>query len=123
MKAFSSDNLALIDAAEEVEIETGDMLEGQSHRAVIWVVVEGGDVFVRSVRGTRGRWFRELTANGQGFLHVGGQAIAVRATPASDPTSVERCSRGLGRKYTNDASLRSMLRADVLPTTLRLEPR
>ena len=122
MSDFPADRLAAIDETMEVEIETRRDPAAPSHRVVIWAVVDAGEVFVRSVRGTRGRWFRELTANPDAILHVGGAAIAVRGLPAADVTSVERCSRALGRKYAGDPALRSMLRADVLPTTIRLDP-
>jgi hypothetical protein len=120
---FPADRLAAVGAAEEVDIETRAGPDAPSHRTTIWVVVENGDVFVRSVRGTRGRWYQEVTANPDAMLWLAREAIAVRAAPATDEASVERCSRGLRRKYGSDPALRTMLRPDTLPTTLRLEPR
>ena len=123
MSPFPTDQLAAIDAALEVEIETRQATGAPSHRAIIWIVVEADEVFVRSVRGARGRWFRELLAHAEAILHVGRTAISVRATLAGDAQSVERCSQALERKYGRDPALRSMLRAEVLPTTLKLVPR
>jgi hypothetical protein len=122
MPAFSPDRLAAIDAALEVEIETRRGPGSPSHRVVIWVVIEGDEVFVRSVRGSRGRWYRELMQNPKAVIHVHGAAVAVRGTVVDDDPSVERCSRALRTKYAGDPALRSMLRAEVLPTTIRLEP-
>jgi hypothetical protein len=121
--SFPADRLVAIGAAEEIEIETRAAPDAPSHRTTIWAVVENGDAFVRSVRGPRGRWYREVTANPDAVVWVAREAIAVRATPATDEASVERCSRGLRRKYASDPALRTMLRPDTLPTTLRLEPR
>jgi hypothetical protein len=55
--SFATDDLQRLAAAEEIEIET-QAPDGPVHRTIIWVLVEGGDVFLRSVRGDRGRWFR-----------------------------------------------------------------
>ena len=120
---MAPDVLAAIDAAREVRIETRAGPDAPVHRTVIWVVVDAGEVYIRSVRGRRGRWYRELMRQPEAVLHTGRSAIPVRATPATDETSVERCSRGLGDKYAGDPSLRSMLRPETLPTTMRLDPR
>lgn len=114
--------LDLLAAVEEVEIETRPDPAAPSHRVIIWVVADGGEVFVRSVRGTGGRWYRELLVNPLGALHADGAVIPVRALPAADGPSIERCSRALARKYAGDPSLGYMLEPDVLETTLRLVP-
>jgi hypothetical protein len=85
-------------------------------------VVDGDDVFIRSVRGPRGRWYRELKASGEGALIVGRERIPVRAVQADDHESIERASRALREKYRPGGSLQSMLRPETLPTTLRIEP-
>ena len=122
MPGFDVSQLARIDAALEVEIETWAAPGAPSHRTVIWIVVEDGEVYLRSVNGPRGRWYRELTATNQAVLHVAGEPIPVRAMPA-EASSIDRCSRGLRRKYARDPAFRTMLRPETLPTTQRLEPR
>ena len=110
-----------LDGAEEVEIETR-AADGTVHRTIIWVVVEGSAVYVRSVNGAAARWYREAVARPDVALHVGARRMAFRAVPAADGASIAACSAGLGRKYRTDFSLGSMLRPDVLDTTLRLDP-
>jgi hypothetical protein len=119
--SFKPDELALLDEAEEVDIET-QAPGGPVHRATIWIVVDGDSAYVRSVRGPAGRWYRELLANPAGAVHVDGRRLAATAVRASDPDSVERASAALRRKYARDGSLKSMLRPETLDTTLRLEP-
>jgi len=113
-------DLAALDAAEEVEIETV-AADGAIHRTIIWVVVDGQRVYVRSVRGEVARWYREAIARAEVALHLAGRRIAMRVEPAADEASVAACSAGLRRKYRADHSLRAMLMPDVLGTTLVLE--
>jgi hypothetical protein len=111
-----------IEAVREVDIETRRADDAPAHRTTIWAVVEGGDVYVRSWRGRAARWHREITANPVAVLHVGGEAIPVRAVAATDPESVERASAGYRRKYADSRVMASMVRNEILDTTIRLEP-
>ncbi len=120
--AFDRPVLDRLAEVEEVEIET-TRRAGGTRRTIIWVVVDGNDAFIRSVRGAGGRWYQEIVADPRAVLHVPGLApLAVRAFDATDDASVERCSRELERKYAADPSARAMVSPDVVSTTLRLEP-
>jgi hypothetical protein len=123
MSGFALDDATRLRKTALVEIETSRGEGAAVHRTVIWIVAdEAGRAFVRSVRGGRGRWYRELVANPTGAVFVGGHRIPVRAAPA-DEAGIEACSRLLAEKYpTQRASLASMLRDEVLDTTLELEP-
>jgi hypothetical protein len=110
-------------AEDEVKIETSPGADGPIHRTIIWVVVDGeGRVLIRSYRGAGARWFREISARPETRLHVRGQAIAVRAVPATDDARVAACSEEFGRKYAGQYSVRSMV-TRYLETTLELLPR
>ena len=117
---FPKATLALLDRSNEVEIETRS-LKGALHSVPIWVVVDGGEVFIRTYRGPISRWYRELLA-APGALVVNGKRIPIRAIAAADSASVKRVSEGFRKKYRKGSSLDSMLVPLVLPTTLRLEP-
>jgi hypothetical protein len=120
MAAFSRDALALFEREREVDIETRSA-KGAKHSVVIWVVVDGNDVFVRSYRGATGRWYRELRER-SGAIVARGKRFPVRALAADDAASISRASDALRRKYARSSSLAAMLRRSVLDTTLRLEP-
>jgi hypothetical protein len=111
-----------IETVPEVDIETRRSEDAPVHRTTIWAVVDGDDVFVRSLRGTAGSWYRELTANPAAVLHVAEEPIPVTAVPVNDPDSVERATAGFRRKYADSPSLDSMIRDEILDTTVRLEP-
>jgi hypothetical protein len=122
LASFDAQTRQLIDAAYEVRIETQRM-DGTSRRTIIWVMVDGEDVFVRSVRGDRGHWFQAAADEDRPLaLIVGKERIPVRAVLAADPDSVARTTAALERKYATDPALPSMLRPNTLATTLRLEP-
>jgi hypothetical protein len=112
-----------LESVEEVDIETSRGSGAPVHRTTIWVVVGDGEVYVRSLKGEDGRWYRELTANPEAVLHVEGEAIPVRAVPAADPESVARGTEGFRSKYGDSPYLDSMIRDEIAPTTVRLEPR
>jgi hypothetical protein len=119
--SFSPEELDLIDRTHEVEIET-QAPDEPPHRTVIWAVVDEGHVFIRSWKGPGARWYREALANPGVGLHVDGRRLTATAIPATDPDSVERTSAKLRTKYAGDPAAKSMLRAEILDTTLRLEP-
>lgn len=117
---MSAEDRERIAEASEVLIETrsGDRV----FRTLIWVVVDDDDVLVRSVRGVAGRWFQRALADPEVRLGVGDTWFRFTAMAVTDPETIERTSEGLRHKYRKGRSLDSMLRPEVLETTLLLEP-
>ena len=119
MTTFDADMLHLLGETREVGIRTG---KRPGTAVVIWVVVADGAVFVRSFRGARGRWYRDLAAGGPATLDVAGRRLAVQAVPMTDPATIERASRAFLEKYAPSPYAQEMVQADILSTTLRLDP-
>jgi hypothetical protein len=122
---FPRDVLDLWDQTDEIDVETSrGGADARVHRTTIWIVVDGDEAFIRSVRGPAGRWYRELTANPRGAIHAGDQRVAVRASAAVDPATVARVSAAISKKYHSrwPGPTAAMLQPDTLPTTLRLKP-
>jgi hypothetical protein len=122
-RAFDEEVIQLLAKIDEIEIETRVGPDAPAHRITIWVVVDGDAAYVRSVRGVRGRWYREATAYPEAVLHAGARKVPVHIEPVSNATTIARVSDAFLRKYVqwpNDA--RAMVRDEVLATTLRLEP-
>jgi hypothetical protein len=91
---------------------------------IIWAVVAADDtVYVRSVKGAQGRWYRDLASDGRATLLVRDKSIPVQAIPAADDQSVASASAAFLTKYRGSSYVGSIVRAEVLSTTLRLEPR
>ena len=120
---FSRDDLAKMDQAKTVLIETSAGPDSPVHRTIVWVVVDGEEVFVRSWRGVTARWYREALANPDIAIHLGKRRLEAVAVPARDSASVARTSKALERKYEGDPAAASMVRDEILITTLRLDPR
>ena len=54
--SFDPETLRLLNEIKEVWIETRRDEDAPELRTIIWVATVNGDVFVRSVRGEKGRW-------------------------------------------------------------------
>jgi hypothetical protein len=122
MPTFPPAVLKSFDETKVVHIETRSA-KGTKHQIPIWIVVADGVPYVRSVRGPAGRWYRELLARGEGAVVSGGKRVPVRATKDSSAEAIEAVSAALRKKYARSGqSLQSMLRANVLDTTVRLDP-
>jgi hypothetical protein len=89
MTNFDADILCELRDLQEVAIRTE---KHPNTAVVIWVAVADEEVFVRSVRGTKGRWYRDLAAGGPATLEFAGRQLAVQAIAVSDPTAVARAS-------------------------------
>jgi hypothetical protein len=120
MANFDADILRELREAKEVAIRTG---RHPDIAVVIWVVVAGDTVFVRSFRGAKGRWFRDLAEGGPATLEFGGRRLAVQAAPTADEAAIAQASREYLAKYGSSPYARAMVQPALLPTTLRLDPR
>jgi hypothetical protein len=124
MDRWPPELLALLRDLKEVDIETTAADGHTTHRAIIWVVVDDDEVFIRSWKGERGRWYREIQERPEAVLHAAGQSVSVRAEPAVDADSIRRVSDALQAKYgrSSQQSTAEMMLPATLPTTLRLLP-
>ena len=120
MAGFDADTLGALRELREVGLRTGRHPESA---VVIWVVVADDGVFVRSFRGAKGRWYRDLAGGGPATLEFAGRRLAVQAVPANDPAAIEHASREYLRKYGPGPYATAMVQPEILSTTLRLDPR
>lgn len=118
--AFDADELALLDDAVTVHIETRSAAD--THRTKIWVVVSDDQVYVRSYLGTAGRWYQRVLADPEIALVIGDSRIPARALRVADEDTIGAVSAGFLSKYARTRWADAMVAPDVLDTTLRLEP-
>jgi hypothetical protein len=118
------ETLDALDRAEEVHIGTRRDASSPGHETIIWAVVVDGGAFVRSVRGGKGRWYREASANPEVTLRVNNERVPARAVPETDARTIGKVSEAIREKYgaSYPGPTAAMLREEVLATTLRLLP-
>src|SRR5207249_8904211 len=68
----SSDDLNKVGTAEELRIASLRRDGTLRNRVTIWVVRNGDDLYVRSVNGPTGTWFRGAQVRHQGHIQAGG---------------------------------------------------
>src|SRR6266853_3976913 len=96
MAKFNAQTLGELREVQEVAIRTE---KHPKSAVVIWVVVADDEVFVRSWRGDKGRWYTDLATGGPATLEFAGRRLRVQAMPANDPAAIERASRAYLGKY------------------------
>ena len=90
---------------------------------MIWVMVDGKRR-LRAVVAGRAGGAGTRTSQRAGRPRWNSPAAGWRCEryPASDDASVERASREILQKYRQSSHAQEMVRSEILPTTLRLEP-
>jgi hypothetical protein len=118
-QTFDAATLASLRSTKEVRIRTA---RHRNRGVVIWIVVANDAAFVRSVRGPAGKWFTAAAADGQATLEVGDRQLPVHVIPVVDHATIEVVSRAFLTKYAASPYAQSIVAADTLSTTLRLDP-
>lgn len=123
MTTWTNDELARIEAAEELEIAP-QRKDGSLRKPVpIWVVRVGDDLYVRSYRGGSGAWFRAAQASRAGHIRAGGvrkDVAFVEETSTGVNDQVDAAYRAKYGRYPQYVS--PMLTPAVRATTLKLVP-
>ena len=125
MSAWTPDELARIQAAQELEIAPVRR-DGNLRRPVtVWVVREGDDLYVRSWRGRSGGWYRGVQERHPGHIRAGGVDKDVDFVAVDDEERNQRIDAAYRAKYGRYGSsyIQPMTSGEARTTTLRLEPR
>lgn len=123
MSGWSADELAKIAAAEELRI-AGRRRDGSLRgRVTTWVVTVGDEVYVRSVNGRDGPWFRGTQATHEGRIAAGGVDRDVTFIEA-DADVAERVDTAYREKYHRYPAniVNSVLTPAARSATLTLTP-
>ena len=124
MSDWTSGELAGIAKADELQV-AALRLDGTLRKSVtIWVVRYGDDLYVRSVNGRNGAWFRGTQECREGRIQAGGVDRDVSFADADHEIDdeIDAVYRAKYRQY--PASIvGSVLTPAARSTTLKLEPR
>jgi hypothetical protein len=124
MTAWKSDELGKIGAAEEVQIASLRR-DGTLRKPVtVWAIRHGDDLYVRSVRGRTGHWFRGTQERHEGRIRAGGVQQDVTFVDADHDIDdeVDAAYRAKYRRYAGSI-LNSVLTPEARSTTTKLVPR
>jgi hypothetical protein len=98
--------------------------DGSTGSTPIWAVHVGDDLFVRSMNGPRGGWYRRLRAHPDGEVRDNaGHVHPVHAEPVEDTSTITEVTRAYGDKYARSPYVQALLDESAQSATLRLVPR
>jgi len=125
MTAWTSEELEKIGDAEELQIASIKR-DGTLRKPVtIWVVRLGNDLYVRSVNGRDGSWFRGTQVRHEGRIQAGGVDKDVSFVDEADSAhmgQVDAAYRGKYRHYSANI-VNTVLTPQARAATLKLVPR
>ena len=121
MMRWSSDQLDKVGRAEEVQIASVRSDATLRKPVTVWVVRHGDDLYVRSVRGPSGSWFRGVQEKHEGRIRAGGVQQDVTFVEADHDINdeVDAAYQAKYRRYAGSI-LNSVLTPEARSTTLKL---
>jgi hypothetical protein len=124
MTSWTSEELAKIGNAEELDIASWQPDGTLRPFVTIWVVRADDDLFVRSVKGRSGTWFRRAVTAGQGRIRSGGieRDVSFEEAGAEVHAAVTAAYHEKYDRY-GPSIVGTVVSAESATTTLRLVPR
>ncbi len=124
MTGWTQDDLALIDAHDEIEI-TSRRADGSLRPFItIWIVRAEDDLYVRSAYGPDNGWYRRARTSGAGRIRAGGIERDVTFDEPA-PEVDQALHDAYHAKYDRygPGNVRTVTSPEAARTTLRLMPR
>lgn len=118
---WNPDDLAAIDDDGELTVAAHRADGTLRNPRIVWHVVVDGALFIRSVRGESGAWYRGVRATGTGEVNAGGVRAEVTFTP--DDRHDAAIDAAYRAKYGTGSAVRSITSPVATATTLRVDPR
>jgi hypothetical protein len=125
MAVWANDDLDRIGVAEELQI-AGRRASGTLRRPVtIWVVRQGDDLYVRSVRGASSGWYRGTRSQHEGHIRAGGLDRDVAFVDVADAKANAQIDEAYRSKYHRygPSYTDPMVTPGARATTMKLVPR
>ena len=125
MTTWTKDELSKIGAAEELRISFLRRDGTLRNPVTIWVVCLVDDLYVRSVNGRNGAWFRGTQVRKEGHIRAGGIEKDVSFEDEADPETNAQIDAAYQEKYRRYAAniVNSILTHQARATTIKLVPR
>jgi len=123
MTGWTKDELTKIGRAEEIDIAARRPGGGLRNRVTIWAVAHGDALYIRSVRGRDGAWFRAVQETHEGRVWAGGMGKDVTFVEVDGDleAEIDAAYRAKYRRYAGRI-LDSVLTSGARSTTFKVEP-
>lgn len=123
MSEWANEDLDGIAGADELQVAARRHDGTMRAPVTIWVVRVRDDLYVRSVRGINGAWFRGTQTRREGRIQSGriARAVAFEEAPRSASDEIDGAYRAKYRRYASNI-VNSVLTAQARAATLRLVP-
>lgn len=124
MSTWTSDELKKIGTAEELKIASLRRDGTLRKPVIIWVVRLDDDLYVRSVNGRTGAWFRGTQVRHEGRIWAGGVEKDVTFVEENDPGINDKIDAAYLSKYRRYPQyVAPMVTPEVRAATIKLVPR
>ncbi|WP_432883009.1 DUF2255 family protein [Kribbella sp. CA-245084] len=121
MSTWTADELQALDRISEIRV-AGRRQDGSLRTlTIVWHVVVNGNLYVRSVRGAEGSWYKGVIRHYEGAISWDGKTRDVTYIP--DATADDQLDAAYYKKYGNGSATDAIVNPKAKPTTLRVEPR
>jgi hypothetical protein len=123
MTTWTTDELARIGEAEELQVSSRRPDGSARPYVTIWVVRVSDELFIRSAYGPGNPWFRRAQRSGVGRIRAGGVEREVRFTEP-EPSAHPAIDDAYHAKYDRHGArvVGTVVGDRVVETTFRLEP-
>jgi hypothetical protein len=123
MTAWGSDELSRIEGADELDLASVRRDGTLRNPVTIWVVRHGDDLYVRSVNGRTGAWFRGAQDRHEARMHVGDVEKDVLLVETDDVNDeIDAAYRTKYRRYA-PGIVDTVITQEARAATLKLVPR
>jgi hypothetical protein len=119
LTAWTDEELAAIAGANELTVAPSRNDGTLQAPRIVWVVRHGDDVYVRSVNGDEGAWFRGVQANHAGRIAAGGVEVDV-SFDDGDHDLDDAIDDEYRRKYGRSSAVDRITSPKARATTLRI---
>ena len=124
MITWTKDELTKMGLAEEIQIAVRGRDGQPRNRVTIWAVPYEDTLYIRSVKGRDGAWFRAIQETHEGRIWAGGVEKDVKFEDATHDldNEIDAAYRAKYRRYAGRI-LNSVLTPEARATTIKIVPR
>ncbi len=119
LTGWTDEELAAIAGANELTVAPLRNDGTPQSPRIVWVVRRGDDVYIRSVNGDEGAWFRAVQAHHAGHISAGGVEVDVSFEDA-DHDLDDAINEEYRRKYGRSSAVEHITSLKAQATTLRI---